>query len=305
VTTFLVRRLLLIVPTMWAIGTLTFFMIRQAPGGPFQSEREIPAAAKEQLERKYGLDRSIGEQYVSFLTHAAVFDFGPSYKYPTQSVREIIWSGFQVSFELAAWSLLLALLMGVPLGVLAATKQNSALDYGAMSATLLGVSIPNFVLGPLLVLLFSLTLYWLPPALWTGPSSRVLPVLTLSAIYTAYIARLTRGGMLETLRQDYIRTARAKGLPESRVIYGHALKLGILPVVSYLGPAVARLVTGSIVIEQIFAVPGLGRHLVQGAFNRDYTLVLGVVLFYAGFLIVLNLLVDVAYTFLDPRVELA
>jgi oligopeptide transport system permease protein len=174
-----------------------------------------------------------------------------------------------------------------------------------MSSTLLGVSVPNFVLGPLLVLFFSLTLYWLPPALWLTPANRVLPVLTLAAIYLAYIARLTRGGMLETLRQDYIRTARAKGLPESRVVFGHALKLGILPVVSYLGPAVSRIIMGSIVIEQVFAVPGLGRQLVAAAFNRDYTLVLGIVLFYAGFLLVLNLVVDVAYSFLDPRVELA
>ena len=161
------------------------------------------------------------------------------------------------------------------------------------------------LMTPVLVLLFSLTLYWLPPALWMTPADRVLPVLTLSAIYLAYIARLTRGGMLETLKQDYIRTARAKGLPESRVIFGHALKLGILPVVSYLGPAVARIVMGSIVIEQIFAIPGLGRHLVSAAFNRDYTLVLGIVIFYAGFLMVLNLVVDVAYAKLDPRVELA
>jgi oligopeptide transport system permease protein len=293
------------IPTLWAIATLTFFMMRLAPGGPFQSEREIPAAAREALYARYGLDRPLLEQYGRFLANAVRLDFGPSYKYPTQQVREIIASSFPVSLELGLWALLLALAVGVPLGVAAANRQNSATDYLTMSATLLGVSIPNFVLGPLLVLLFSLTLYWLPPALWLGPESRILPVITLSAIYLAYIARLTRGGMLETLRQDYIRTARAKGLPESRVVFGHALKLGILPVVSYLGPAVARIVTGSIVIEQIFAVPGLGRQLVAAAFNRDYTLVLGIVVFYAGFLMVLNLVVDVAYSFLDPRVELA
>jgi len=293
------------VPTLWAIATLTFFMMRLAPGGPFQSEREIPAAAREALEARYGLDRPLAEQYGRFLVNAVRLDFGPSYKYPTQQVREIIASSFPVSLELGLWALLLSLAIGVPLGVVAANKQNSATDYLTMSLTLLGVSIPNFVLGPLLVLLFSLTLFWLPPALWLAPENRILPVLTLSAIYLAYIARLTRGGMLETLRQDYIRTARAKGLPESRVIFGHALKLGILPVVSYLGPAVARIVTGSIVIEQIFAVPGLGRQLVSAAFNRDYTLVLGIVVFYAGFLMVLNLVVDVAYSFLDPRVELA
>jgi oligopeptide transport system permease protein len=203
------------------------------------------------------------------------------------------------------WALLLALLLGVPLGVVAANRQNTALDHGAVALSLLGVSVPNFVLGPALVLVFSLTLYWFPPALWLTPAHRVLPVLTLAAVYLAYITRLTRGGMLETLRQDYIRTARAKGLSEARVVFGHALKLGVLPVVSYLGPAVANIVTGSIAVEQIFAVPGLGRHLVSAAFNRDYTLVLGIVLFYAGLLLVLNLLVDVAYAYLDPRVELA
>jgi oligopeptide transport system permease protein len=293
------------IPTLWAIATLTFFMMRLAPGGPFQSEREIPAAAKEALLARYGLDRPLHEQYGRFLVNAVRLDFGPSYKYPTQQVKEIIGSSFPVSLELGAWALLLALLVGVPLGVIAANKQNTWTDYTTMSLTLLGVSIPNFVLGPLLVLLFSLTLYWLPPALWLAPENRILPVLTLSAIYLAYIARLTRGGMLETLRQDYIRTARAKGLPEGRVIFGHALKLGILPVVSYLGPAVSRIIMGSIVIEQVFAVPGLGRQLVAAAFNRDYTLVIGIVLFYAGFLLVLNLLVDIAYSFLDPRVELA
>jgi oligopeptide transport system permease protein len=293
------------IPTLWAIATLTFFLMRAAPGGPFQSEREIPAAAREQLNRKYGLDRPLVEQYGRYLVNAARLDFGPSYKYPTQQVKDIIRASFPVSLELGLWALLLSLAIGVPLGVLAASRQNTAFDYIAMSSTLLGVSVPNFVLGPLLVLTFSLTLYWLPPALWLSPANRVLPVVTLSAIYLAYIARLTRGGMLETLRQDYIRTARAKGLPESRVIFGHALKLGILPVVSYLGPAVARIVMGSIVIEQIFAIPGLGRHLVSAAFNRDYTLVLGIVVFYAGFLMVLNLFVDVAYAWLDPRVQLS
>ena len=293
------------IPTLWVIGTLTFFMMRLAPGGPFQSERAIPDAARQQIERKYGLDRPLHEQYLSFLGHAARLDFGPSYRAPTQQVSEIILQKFPISLELGVWALLFALALGIPAGVLAASRQNSALDWVTMSSTLLGVSIPNFVLGPVLVLVFSLSLYWLPPALWTGPSSRVLPVLTLGGIYMAYIARLTRGGMLETLRQDYIRTARAKGLPERQVIFGHALRLGVLPVVSYLGPAVARVVMGSIVVEQIFAVPGLGRQLVTSAFNRDYTMVLGVVLFYAGFLMVLNLVVDVGYKFLDPRVELA
>jgi oligopeptide transport system permease protein len=304
-TTFVLRRLLFFIPTLWVIATITFFLMRQAPGGPFQSEREIPAVVKAQLEQKYGLDRPLHEQYLRFLANAVRGDFGPSYRYTGRQVTEIIAEAFPVSAELGGWALLIAVLLGVPIGVLAATKQNTGADFAAMAAALGGVSIPNFVLGPVLVLALSLTWFVFPPALWTGPESRVLPVLTLATAYVAYIARLTRGGMLEILRQDYIRTARAKGLPERVVVYKHALRLGILPVVSYLGPAAARIVMGSIVVESIFAVPGLGTYLVQGAFNRDYTLVLGVVLFYAAFLMTLNLLVDLAYGWLDPRVEFA
>jgi oligopeptide transport system permease protein len=288
---FIVRRVLIIIPTLWVIATLTFFLVRAAPGGPFQAEREIPAAAKEQLMRKYGLDQPLLRQYLSFLGNAARLDFGPSYKFPQRQVREIILEAFPVSAELGAWALLVAILVGVPIGVIAALKQNSRADYTAMGLALAGVSIPNFVLGPVLVLGLALTLYLLPPALWQGPESRILPVLTLSTAYVAYIARLTRGGMLETLRQDYIRTARAKGLSEPVVVGKHALRL--------------RIIMGSIVVESIFAVPGLGRYLVNAAFNRDYTLVLGGVLFYATFLMVLNLIIDVAYTRLDPRVSLS
>jgi oligopeptide transport system permease protein len=303
-TRYVVRRLLLFVPTLWAIATLTFFLMRLAPGGPFNAERDIPPAARAALARRYGLDRPLAVQYVTFLAGAARLDFGPSYKFPTRSVREIILEGFPVSAELGGWALLVALLAGIPLGVIAAQRQNTAADTAVMATALAGVSIPSFVLGPLLVLVFSLGLYWLPPALWEGPQSRVLPVLTLSAAYVAYVARLTRAGMLEVLRQDFIRTARAKGLPERVVVLKHALRLGLLPVLSYLGPAAAAVIMGSLVIEQVFAVPGLGRYLVNGAFNRDYTLVMGVVLFYAAFLMALNLLVDLAYAWLDPRVEL-
>ncbi|TMQ70566.1 MAG: ABC transporter permease subunit [Candidatus Eisenbacteria bacterium] len=302
---FVLRRLLLMIPTLWVIATLAFFMMRLAPGGPFVAERDIPPAALAELKRAYGLDRPLPEQYVTFLAHAARLDFGPSYKFPARQVREIILEAFPVSLELGTWALLAAIVIGVPIGVFAALRQNTGGDYAAMGVALLGVSIPSFVLGPALVLGLALTWFVFPPALWQGASSRVLPVLTLSTAYIAYIARLTRGGMLDVLRQDSIRTARAKGLGESIVVWKHALKLGILPVVSYLGPAAARIVTGSIVVESIFAVPGLGRCLVNGAFNRDYTLVMGVVLFYAFFLMVLNLVVDVAYTRLDPRVELS
>lgn len=301
---FVTRRLLLFIPTLLVIATITFFMIRLAPGGPFMSEKAIPESVKAQLMKRYGLDQPLGVQYMRFLTHAARLDFGPSYKFPARQVREIIGEGFRVSALLGGLSLLLALLIGVPIGVLAALRQNSAVDHAVMGLALAGVSVPNFVLGPVLVLGFSLSLFLFPPALWHGPQSWVLPVVTLSTAYVAYIARLTRAGMLEVLNQDFIRTARAKGVHERNVVFKHGLRLGILPVVSYLGPAAARVIMGSIVVESIFQVPGLGRHLVNAAFNRDYTLVLGIVLFYAGFLMTLNLIVDVAYSWLDPRVEL-
>jgi oligopeptide transport system permease protein len=305
VITFVLRRVLLFIPTLWAIATLTFFMMRAAPGGPFLAERDIPAAAKEQLMHTYGLDQPLGAQYLRFLANTARLDFGPSYKFPARQVREIIAEAFPVSLELGAWALLLAVLVGVPIGTIAALRQNTAADAAAMGLALAGVSIPNYVLGPTLVMSLSLTLFLFPPALWQGPQSRILPVLTLATTYIAYIARLTRAGMLEVLRQDFVRTARAKGLSEYAVVVRHALKLGLLPVVSYLGPASAGVIMGSLVVEKIFAVPGLGRHLVNAAFNRDYTLVTGIVLFYAGFLMAFNLIVDLAYTRLDPRVELS
>jgi oligopeptide transport system permease protein len=305
VLSFVVRRALLMIPTLWAIATVAFFLMHAAPGGPFQAEKAIPVAVKAQLMHKYGLDQPLRVQYVRFLSNTARLDFGPSYKFPSRQVREIIAEALPVSAELAGWALLLAILIGVPVGIFAAVRQNSLADFASMAGALAGVSIPNFVLGPVLVLGLSLSLYVLPPALWQSPASRVLPVVTLATAYVAYIARLTRAGMLEVLRQDFIRTARAKGLTERAVVYKHALKLGILPVVSFIGPATARIMMGSIVVESIFAVPGLGRYLVNAAFNRDYTLVMGEVLFYAALLMSLNLIVDVAYTFLDPRVELA
>jgi len=301
---FILKRLLWMIPTLWVVATITFFLMRAAPGGPFQAEREIPADIKANLEQKYGLDKPLGEQYLRFLGNVVRLDFGPSYKNPGRTVREIIATGFPVSLELGAWALLFALTLGIPIGVIAALNQNKPIDHLSMSAALLGVSVPDFVLGPLLIFIFSLSLYWLPPALWDGPANKILPIITLGFVYVAYIARLTRSGMLEIIRQDYIRTARAKGLTESLIVWRHALRGGLLPVVSFLGPAAARIITGAVVIEKIFAIPGLGRSFVDGAFNRDYTLVMGVVLFYASFLILFNLIVDVAYGLLDPRVRL-
>jgi oligopeptide transport system permease protein len=301
---FLIRRLLSILPTLWAIVTITFFLIRLAPGGPFLSEREIPAEARAALAAQYGLDQPLLVQYGRYLANVARFDFGPSYKYPSRTVREIVAGALPVSLQLGTLALVLALVIGVPIGAVAAVKQNTAWDHVPMSFAMLGVSIPNFVLGPILIFVFALSLRWLPPALWGSPQQMILPAVTLSAMYIAYIARLTRGGMLEVTRQDFVRTARAKGLSERTIVVRHALRGGLLPVVSFLGPAVARAVTGSIVVEKIFAIPGIGQYFVNAAFNRDYTLVMGIVLFYAGLLIVFNLLVDVAYGFLDPRVQL-
>jgi oligopeptide transport system permease protein len=302
---FIVKRLLWMIPTLWVVATITFFLMRAAPGGPFQAEREIPEDIKAALMTRYGLDKPLGEQYLTFLGNAVRLDFGPSYKNPSRTVREVIAQGFPVSLELGSWALLFALAVGIPIGVVAALNQNKPVDHASMAVALVGVSIPDFVLGPLLVFIFSLSLYWLPPALWEGPSTKILPVITLGSVYVAYIARLTRSGMLEIVRQDYIRTARAKGLSEGLIVWRHALRGGLLPVVSFLGPAAARIVTGAVVVEKIFAIPGLGRSFVDGAFNRDYTLVMGVVLFYASFLILFNLLVDVAYGLLDPRVRLS
>lgn len=301
---YVVRRLLAMIPTLWAIITITFFIMRLAPGGPFLSEREMPQEAREALNVKYGLDQPLIVQYGRYMANVVRFDFGPSYKFPSRSVREIVLDALPVSLELGIYAMLLALAIGIPIGATAALRQNTAWDYGPMSLAMLGVSVPNFVLGPLLIFVFALTLRWLPPALWGPPQNKILPAITLAAIYVAYIARLTRGGMLEITRADFIRTAHAKGLPEPLIVRRHALRGGLLPVVSFMGPAIARAVTGSIVVEKIFAVPGVGQHFVNGAFNRDYTLVMGVVIFYAGFLIVFNLLVDVMYAFLDPRVKL-
>jgi len=297
------RRLLLLVPTLWAILTVTFVLLHAAPGGPFASERSIPKVARERMIRTFGLDRPLAEQYARYLGHAVRGDLGPSYEHPQRLVRDIVADGVRVSVELGTLALLLALLAGVPLGVFAATRHGRWPDRLAMLAALAGVSVPNFVLGPLLVLVFSLGLYWLPPALWTGPASRVLPVVTLAAAYAATIARLTRAGMIEALAQDHVRTARAKGLGERAVIFRHAMRTGLLPVLSYLGPATAGIVMGSVAVEQVFAVPGLGRQLVGAAFDRDYTLVLGIVLFDAVVLLLLNLAVDLVHARLDPRVE--
>jgi oligopeptide transport system permease protein len=300
---FVALRLLQTIPVIWVIITGTFFMIRFVPGGPFTSERAITPEIKRNLEAHYGLNRPLYRQYLDYCGSVLRGDLGPSFKYPTRTVNEIIADKLPVSVELGLISLGIALGIGLPLGVLAAVKRNTWVDYVCSSFAMAGICVPTFVMGPLLILLFAIHLGWFNASGWDEPIDRVLPSLVLGLVYAAYVARLTRGGMLEVLSQDFIRTARAKGAGEARVILKHALRGGLTPVVSFLGPAIAGIVTGSFVIEKIFQIPGIGREFVNSAFNRDYTLVLGTVLLYAGFLITMNLLADIALVWLNPKLK--
>jgi oligopeptide transport system permease protein len=300
---FVVRRLLQTIPVLFVIITATFFMVRFVPGGPFTSERALPPEILRNLEAHYGLDQPIWRQYTNYLGRILRGDFGPSFKYSNRTVNEIIGDKLPVSLELGGLALGVALLIGLPLGVLAAVRRNSWLDYLASSTGMLGICVPTFVLGPLLVLFFAIHLRWVNASGWYDWTDRVLPALTLGFVYAAYLMRLTRGGMLEVLNQDYIRTARAKGASETRIVLRHALRGGLLPVISFLGPAVAGILTGSFVIETIFQIPGLGREFVNSAFNRDYTLVLGTVILYASLIVVCNLAVDVVQVWLNPKLK--
>ncbi len=297
------RRLLGALPTLFVLLTLAFFMIRLAPGGPFDTERRLPPEIEVNLKQKYHLDESLVKQYGRYLWNIARGDFGPSFKYQDVSVNKLIADGFSVSLRLGVLAMLAALLLGIGLGTVAALRQNRAADYGVMSLAMLGISIPNFVLAPLLILGLAVYLQWLPAGGLSSWRHYLLPVLSLAMPQLAYIARLTRGSMIEVLRSNFIRTARAKGLPTHLVILRHALPAAMVPVVSFLGPATAGIITGSVVIETVFGIPGLGRYFVQGALNRDYTLVMGVVLFYGVLIIAFNFLVDLLYAWLDPRVK--
>lgn len=302
---YLVRRLLGAVPTLFLLITLAFFMIRLAPGGPFDGDKVLPPEIQANLDAKYDLDQPLFVQYVRYLGMIVRGDLGPSFQYSDFTVSELIRQGFPVSLTLGASALTVALCFGVLIGCLAAWRQNSRTDYLLMGSAMTGIAIPNFVLAPVLVLLFAVVLGWLPAGGWGGgaPHHLVLPVIALSLPYLAYIARLTRGSMVEVLRSDFIRTARAKGLPQWQVLLKHALKPALLPVVSYLGPATAAILTGSVVIEQIFGLPGMGRYFVQGALNRDYTLVMGVVIFIGVLIVAFNLMVDLIYALIDPRIR--
>jgi oligopeptide transport system permease protein len=300
----IIRRLLGIVPLLVVVSLLTFLLLRAAPGSPFDADRNFPEEIRKNVERKFKLDQPWYAQYGSYMGGLVAGDL-PSLKRPGFTIWELIAESFPHSLLLGALALGFAVLFGVTLGVVSGVRQNTTVDHASMSFALLGISVPNFVLGPLLILTFSLYLGWFPPARWEGIGTMVLPAITLGMVYAAYIARLGRAGMLDVIRQDFVRTARAKGLSEDVVVRRHALRGGILPVVTFLGPAAARILTGTLVVERIFQVPGMGYYFVQSALDRDHTMVLGAIVFYATFLMVLNLAVDVAYGFLDPRVKYA
>jgi oligopeptide transport system permease protein len=304
-TRYFFTRLAGAIPTLFIIITITFFLMRAAPGGPFDQEQALAPEIKANLERAYGLDQPVWTQYGRYLKSLLHGDFGPSFKYKDFTVTELIGQGFPVTFQLGTLAIALALLLGIPLGTFAALHHNSAADTATMSLVVTGIAIPSFVVLPFLGLLFGVYLHWLPVAGWESGSLRhlALPVVALALPPLAYIARLTRGSMLEILRSHYIRTAFAKGLPLHSVILRHALRPALAPVASYLVPAVASILTGSLVVETIAGLPGIGRYLVQGAINRDYTLVLGMVIIYSGLLIAMGLLVDILYAWLDPRVS--
>ncbi len=284
------------------VATFAFFLLRMAPGGPFDDEANLEPEIQRNIEKRYNLDKPLLVQYGMELAKLATFDFGHSMKRP-QTVGEIIRQSFPKSVLLGAMSLSFAIVFGVFFGVIAAAKQNTWVDHAAMGVALIGISIPAFVLGPILIMIFSIKLGWLQPARFDGITSMILPSMTLGLIYMGVVARLTRTGLLETMRQDYIRTARAKGLSERKVVWKHAIRLGLLPVVTYLGPAAAALITGSFVVEMIFQIPGLGWYFVASITDRDYPILSGVLVFYSVFLVMLNFAVDVAYGFLDPRIR--
>jgi oligopeptide transport system permease protein len=305
VTRYFFTRLAGAIPTLLIIITATFFLMRAAPGGPFDQEQTLPPEIMANLQSAYGLDQPIWTQYGRYLKSLVHGDFGPSFKYKDFTVTELIGQGFPVTLQLGVIAMALALIVGIPLGTFAALHHNSAADYATMSLAVVGIAIPSFVVLPFLGLLFGVYLHWLPVAGWEPGSIRhlALPVIALALPPLAYIARLTRGSMLEVLRSHFIRTAFAKGLPLHTVIVRHALRPALMPVASYLVPAVASIMTGSLVVESIAGLPGIGRYLVQGALNRDYTLVLGMVIIYSALLIGMGLIVDLLYAWLDPRVR--
>ena len=302
----IVGRLLQLVPVLLILMTLTFFLSKSVPGGPFSQERQVSPEIIQKLNEYYGLDKPLWQQYLSYLGQVARFDFGPSYTYQTDSVNDVIARAFPISLQIGSLAFVIALAIGISAGVMAAVRPNTLWDYLPTGAATLGICIPTFVMGPILALFFGLTLRLAPVSGWYGLDYMplppvILPAVTLGLFYSAYIARLTRGGMLEILNQDFIRTARAKGVPEWQIVFRHALRGGLLPVVTFLGPAFAGLISGSFVVEKVFNVPGLGQEFIKSVFNRDYPLILGTVVFYGALIVVFNLASDILLNFMDPR----
>ena len=297
-----IKRILISIPVLLAVASITFFLIKLAPGGPFDADKAVSPQVLENLNEAYNLNASQWQQYLDYMSGVIRGDFGPSFRYPGRSVTEMITTGLPVTFELAIYSMLIALSIGIFSGVLAALKRNTFLDYVPMGIAMIGICVPTFLMGPLLVLIFGINFELLPVSGWGQlPGDKLLPSITLGFAYAAYIARLSRGGMLEILNQDFIRTARAKGLNETQVVTKHAMQGGLIPVVSFLGPAIAGLLAGSFVVETIFQIPGLGRFYVEAAFNRDYTMILGTTIFFSAMIVFFNLMSDLAALWLNPR----
>jgi oligopeptide transport system permease protein len=300
----ILKRLGTAIPVLLAVITLTFLMVHSAPGGPFDAEKAVTPEVLAKLNEKYNLDAPLWEQYSDYLFGVVQGDFGPSFRYPSRSVTELITIGLPITFELAVYAIIFALMLGVSAGVLGALKPNTLYDYVPMTTAMLGICVPSIILGPSLILIFGIWLEWLPVGGWGDiPGDKILPTITLGTAYAAYCARLTRGGMLEILNQDFIRTARAKGLSEFRVVVVHALRGGLTPVIAFLGPAMAGLLAGSFVVETIFGIPGLGRFYVEAAFNRDYTMILGSSIFFSTLIIFFNLLSDVIAASINPKLR--
>lgn len=301
---FLFSRILQAIPVIFIVVTATFFLVRIAPGGPFDADKVVSPEVLEKLNARYNLDAPMHIQYFDYISNLMSGDFGPSFRYTNRSVNEMISAGLPITFELAIYAIIFAIIIGISAGLVASIKPNSLQDYIPMSLAMTGICMPSFLLGPLLVLVFGISLQWLPVSGWGySPGDKILPAITLGSGYAAYIARLTRGGMLEVLSQDYIRTAKAKGLSMTRIIFFHALRGGLSPVVAFLGPAIAGLLAGSFVVETIFQIPGLGRFYVQAAFNRDYTMILGTTILLSCLIVFLNIISDILAVLLNPRLS--
>ncbi|MDK2986419.1 MAG: oligopeptide transport system permease protein [Clostridia bacterium] len=301
---YILRRIAVSLLVLWVIVTVTFFLMRIIPGGPFQGEKKLPPEIRKNIEERYKLNDPLLKQYGDYLTNLIHWDLGPSFKYKGQTVNDIIEKGFPISAALGGIAIMISLLVGIPAGIISALRQGRWPDYLAMFFSTIGISVPSFILATLLMYFISYKLHLLPSALWGSPKHVIMPAIALSGLPTAFIARLMRSSMLEVLGQDYIKTARAKGLPKIVIIYRHTIKNAIIPVVTYLGPLTAAILTGSFVVENIFAIPGLGKHFVTSIYNRDYTVIMGVTVFYSILLVTLNLLVDLAYAVIDPRIKL-